>query len=63
MQVSYTAGSPLFVEDKNSYPRFFRLIPSLQQFADENVAIVNELNWNRVAIVSYASEFLLNVSI
>jgi len=63
MQVSYTASSALFAMDKISYPRFFRLIPSLQQFADENVAIVNELNWNRVAIVSYASEFLLNVSI
>ena len=49
--------------DRRRYPRFFRLIPSLQQFADENVAIVNEFKWKRVAIVAHSSEFLLDVSV
>ena len=60
-QVAYTASSSLFGIDKVRYPRFYRLVPITEQLADGYVALVRELNWNRVAVISYDDEFYLNV--
>lgn len=63
LQVSYTSISSVFAADKISYPRYFRLVPSSGQFADIIVAIVNNLKWKRVAMITHATYFLLGVSI
>ena len=60
-QVSYTASSSLFGEDKFSYPRFYRLVPVTEQVADEYMAVVKRLRWRRVAVVSHGSELFLSV--
>lgn len=62
MQVSYRSSSALFGADKISYPRFFRLVPRSEQFADINIAIVHQFKWKRVAMVTYTTRFLLYVS-
>ena len=63
LQVSYRSISSQFAVDKISYPRFFRLVPRSQQFADVIVAIVNKLKWRKVAMITYASDFLFGVSV
>ncbi|XP_065917608.1 gamma-aminobutyric acid type B receptor subunit 2-like [Dysidea avara] len=60
-QVSYTASSSLFGEDKFSYPRFYRLVPITEQVADGYVAVVKKLRWRRVAVISHDSELHLSV--
>ena len=44
------------------YPRFFRLLPIAQDFADGFVAVIKELNWKRVAVIAYIDEFMLEVT-
>ena len=46
----------MFSTDKKSYPRFYRMVPIIEQLADGYVALIKELNWNRVAIISYDNE-------
>ena len=60
--MAYTASSSLFGIDKESYPRFYRMVPITEEVAGAYVALVKELNWNRVAIISYDNdEYYLNV--
>ena len=60
-QVAYTASSPLFGEDKENYPRFFRLVPVIKQVVDGLVALVKKLQWKRVAIISHQENFYHSV--
>ena len=53
----------MFGIDKESYPRFYRMVPITEQLVDGYVALVKELNWNRVAIISYDDDFNINVCI
>jgi len=39
------------------------MVPITEQLADGYVALVKELNWNRVAVISYDSALYLNVSL
>lgn len=52
----------MFATDKTSYPRFFRLVPRAEQYADVVVAIINKLKWKKVAMITYATDFLFDVS-
>ena len=61
-QVAYTVTSSLFAEDKDHYPRFYRLVPITEQVVSVYVALVKKLNWKRVLIISYDTEFFINVS-
>ena len=61
LQVAYTVASSLFGEDKDHYPRFYRLIPITEQIVNGYIALVKELKWRRILIISYDSEFFLNV--
>ena len=60
LQVSYTVSSTIF-GDTTRYPRFFRLLPITEDFADGFVAVIKELKWTRVAVVAYINEFMLKV--
>lgn len=60
LQVSYTVSSSVF-GNTTRYPRFFRLVPITEEFASGFVAVVKELNWKRVAVISYVDEFTLKV--
>ena len=60
-QVSYTASSKVF-ENRTRFPRFFRLVPIAEDFADGFVAVVKRLEWNRVAVLSYDEDFVFNVN-
>ena len=51
----------MLAKDKKSYPRFYRMVPITEQLADGYVALARKLNWNRVAIISYDSDYYLNV--
>lgn len=48
-------------ENKTHFPRFYRLVPIAEDFADGFVALVKRLNWNRVAVLSYDEDFVFNV--
>lgn len=48
-------------ENKTRFPRFYRLVPIAEDFADGFVAVVKKLNWNRVAVLSYDDDFVVNV--
>ena len=61
MQVCYTVSSIVFA-NTTRYPRFFRLLPIAQDFADGFVAVIKELNWKRVAVIAYINEFMLEVA-
>ena len=61
--MAYTVTSSLFGENKDRYPRFYRLVPITEQIVSGCVALVKKLNWNRVLIISYGSEFYSDVSI
>ena len=60
LQVSYTVSSSAFANTVR-YPRFFRLLPIAEEFANGFVAVVKKLNWNRVAVISYLDEFVSKV--
>ena len=62
LQVAYTVTSSLFGEDKDHYPRFYRLVPITEQVVNAYVALVKKLNWKRVLIISYDDEFFTDVS-
>ena len=47
----------MFGIDKQRYPRFYRTVPITKQIIDGYVALVKELNWKRVAIISYDDDF------
>ena len=51
----------MFGIDKQRYPRFYRLVPITEQVIDGYVALVKELNWQRVAIISYDDDFNTHV--
>ena len=55
--MSYTASSSVFA-NTTKYPRFFRLLPIAEDFADGFVAVIKELQWKRVAVISYIDEFM-----
>ena len=61
-QVAYTVASSLFGEDKDHYPRFYRLVPIKEQVVNGYVALVKKLNWQRVLIISYHNDFYTDVS-
>ena len=61
LQVAYTASSSLFGEDKEHYPRFFRLIPVAKQLVHGCVALIDKFHWKRVAVVTHDDEFYFNV--
>ena len=61
-QVAYTVASSLFGEDKDHYPRFYRLVPIAKQVVNAYVALVKKLNWKRVLIISYDNDFYIDVS-
>ena len=44
------------------YPRFFRLLPITEDFADGFVAIVEKFEWKRVAVIAFTNEFMLKVT-
>ena len=48
-------------ENKTHFPRFYRLVPIAEDFADGFVALVKRLNWHRVAVLSYDEDFVFNV--
>ena len=51
----------MFGKDKESYPRFYRMVPITEQVVDGYVALIKELNWNRVAVISYDDDFNIDV--
>ena len=59
--MAYTAGAPLYGVDKENYPRFYRLVPTVKQLVDGYVALIDKLHWKRVAIISHLDEFYFNV--
>ena len=59
--MSYTASSSVFA-DIIRYPRFFRFVPIAEEFAEGFVAVIKELKWKRVAVISYIDEFMLKVN-
>ena len=61
LQVAYTASDSVFGVDKESYPRFYRMVPITEQVADGYLALVKKLNWNRVAVITYDDDFNVNV--
>lgn len=61
LQVAYTASSPVFGEDKDHYPRFYRVVPVIRQIAEGCVAVVKKLHWKRIAIITGEDEFYYNV--
>ena len=48
-------------ENKTHFPRFYRLVPIAEDFADGFVALVKKLKWHRVAVLSYDEDFVFNV--
>ena len=52
----------MFGKDKDHYPLFYRLIPITEQIVIAHLALVRKMNWRRVLIISYDSEFYLDVS-
>ena len=60
-QVAYTASDSVFGIDKERYPRFYRLVPVTEQLVDGYVALIKDLNWNRVALISYDDDFNIDV--
>ena len=60
--MAYTVATSFFGEDKDRYPRFYRLVPITEQIVSGYVALVKKLNWNRVLIISYDREFYSDVS-
>ena len=62
-QVAYTVALLLFREDKDHYPQFYRLVPITEQVVSGYVALVKKLNWKRVLIISYRSDFYTDVSV
>ena len=60
IQLSYAATSPL-LNNKERYPRFYRLVPDITQYFDGFRAILKYFNWRRVAVIYYDDEFTLNV--
>ena len=61
LQVVYAPSSALFSNDRVNYLRFFRLAAMAEQISDAYVALVKELNWKRVAVISYADHFMPDV--
>ena len=61
IQVAYTASDSVFGTDKQRYSRFYRLVPITKQAVDGYIALVKELNWKRVAIVSHGDDFNIHV--
>ena len=47
--------------DITRYPRFFRLLPIAEEFANGFAAVIKEFNWKRVAVIAYADAFMLKV--
>ncbi|XP_065916335.1 gamma-aminobutyric acid type B receptor subunit 2-like [Dysidea avara] len=62
-QVVYAPSSALFSNDRVNYLRFFRLAAMAQQISDAYVALVKELNWKRVAVISYADHFMPDLAL
>ena len=60
-QVAYTASDSVFGIDKESYPRFYRMVPITAQLVDGYVALIKELGWNRVAMISHDDDFNIDV--
>ena len=58
--MSYTASSSVFA-DATRYPRFFRLLPIAEEFANGFAAVIKELKWKRVAVIAYIDEFMVKV--
>ena len=52
----------MFGKDKDHYPLFYRLIPITEQIVIAHLALVRKLNWKRILIISFDSEFYLDVS-
>ena len=44
------------------YPRFFRLLPITEEFVNGFVALVEEFEWKRVAVIAFTDEFMLKVT-
>ena len=63
LQVVYAPSSALFADDRVNYLRFFRLAAMAHQISDAYVALVKELNWDRVAVISYADHFMPDVCV
>jgi len=59
-QLSYAAISPL-LDNKERYPRFYRLVPSVIQYFEGYHVILKYFNWRRVAVIYYDDEFTLSV--
>ena len=59
--MAYTASDSVFGIDKESYPRFYRMVPVTKQIVDGYIVIMKELNWNRVALISYDDDFNIDV--
>ena len=61
LQVAYAPSSALFGNDRVNYLRFFRLATVAQQISDAYIALVEELSWKRIAVISYADHFMPDV--
>ena len=61
LQVAYTASDAVFGVDKEKYPRFYRLVPVLEQTIDGCIALLKHLNWKRAAVIVYDDDYNVNV--
>jgi len=56
------APSPtLFADDRVKYIRFYRLVSMAHQISDAYVVLVKQLNWDNVAVISYADHFMSDI--
>ena len=61
--MAYTASDSKFARERHRYPRFYRMVPLTEQVADAYIALIKELNWKRVAVISHDDDFNINVSL
>lgn len=61
LQVAYTASDAVFGVNKEKYPRFYRLVPVLEQTIDGCIALLKHLNWKRAAVIVYDDDYNVNV--
>ena len=59
--MAYTTSSSVFGINKERYPRFYRLVPIAEQAVDGYIALMKELDWKRVAVISYDDDFNMEV--
>ena len=60
--MAYTASDSKFARERHRYPRFYRMVPLTEQVADGYVALIKQLQWKRVAVISHDDDFNINVS-